>query len=374
MQNVNSCCFVSRIKEIRPIPGADNIELAIIQGWNCIVKKGANMAQDLVIVATTDAIIPEDLANDMQITNYLRKGNRVRTVKLKGVYSECLIIPMTYAPHDEQFIEGDDMMQAMNIFKWEPPVKMVQLSSGVKIRYQENPNFTVYYKFPNAKNVPDMFTEDDVIEVSRKIHGTNARYGIVKKKKPRILDRIKKFFGNPWADYEFVVGSHNVEKGSDSQGYYDTNVWYDIDKHLKIKQKMWTYVKRVHSPNTLGSGIILYGEIYGQGIQRGYDYGISGIQFVGFDVTINGKYLDVNKAFSTICLDLDLDYVDVVYMGPYDKEAIDMYVHNNYIRGTKVPHEGVVVKHVSGQRNKIFKVINPEYLIFGEKHDIGDSH
>jgi hypothetical protein len=30
----------------------------------------------------------------MNVTNYLRKGGRVRTVKLRGVYSECLIIPI----------------------------------------------------------------------------------------------------------------------------------------------------------------------------------------------------------------------------------------------------------------------------------------
>jgi len=49
-------------------------------------------------------------------------------------------------------------------------------------------------------------------------------------------------------------------------------------------------------------------------------------------------------------------------------------VVNNFIPGTKVPHEGIVVKSVSGERSKISKVINPEYLIFGEKNNIGDSH
>jgi len=45
-----------------------------------------------------------------------------------------------------------------------------------------------------------------------------------------------------------------------------------------------------------------------------------------------------------------------------------------YIEDSKVPHEGIVIKYFTGERNKVAKVINPDYLIYGEKHDVGDSH
>jgi hypothetical protein len=61
------------------------------------LKKENLKKDDLTVIATTDAVIPE-LSEKMGVTSYLRKGNRVRTVKLRGVYSECLIIPMTYLP------------------------------------------------------------------------------------------------------------------------------------------------------------------------------------------------------------------------------------------------------------------------------------
>ena len=35
----------------------------------------------------------------------------------------------------------------------------------------DNPNFLVYYKFPNMKNVTGMFTEEDDVQITRKIHG-----------------------------------------------------------------------------------------------------------------------------------------------------------------------------------------------------------
>ena len=92
MENNNSVCYVARINEIKEIPGADNIEQAIVGGWSCITKKGKYNNNDLVIIATTDAIIPEKLSDEMGVTSYLRKGGRLRTVKLKKVYSECLIM------------------------------------------------------------------------------------------------------------------------------------------------------------------------------------------------------------------------------------------------------------------------------------------
>ena len=152
---------------------------------------------NLVIVATTDAVIPQELSDAMEVTNYLRKGGRVRTIKLRGVYSECLIIPFIYAEKlthpKSKWSEGTDMMELLGIFKYEPPVKMIQLESGRKIRYHENPNFLVYYKFPNQKNVPEMFSSGEFVQITRKIHGTNARYGIVKKTKLSFWDKVKKF-------------------------------------------------------------------------------------------------------------------------------------------------------------------------------------
>ena len=376
MENNNSVCYVATINEIRPIEGADNIELAIVGGWSCITKKGEQKEGDLVIIATTDAVIPFELSEKMGVTNYLRNGGRVRTVKLRGVYSECLIIPMKYSklPLLKNYYDGMDLMEVMEIVKYEPPVKMVQLAGGRKIRYQDNPNFHVYYKFPNLKNVPNMFTNEDMVEITRKIHGTNARYGIVKKTKLTFFDKVKKFFGlaDKWIDYEFVVGSHNVEKGSDSNGFYDTNVWYEIDKKYGIKEKLWNYVKNENV--YIGDGITLYGEIYGAGIQKGYDYGLKDIEFVGFDVKECGEYLSTYNAWRVITGELELPYVDILYFGDWTQEVQDKFVFNNFIEGTKVPHEGIVIKYHTGERPKIAKVINPDYLIFAEKHNVGDSH
>lgn len=377
MENLNSVCYVGVIGEVKPIEGADNIELAIVNGWHAITKKGEYEVGNKVVIATTDAIIPVELSDLMEVTNYLRKGQRVRTVKLRGVYSECLLIPFKYlAPKSlvNNVSEGHDMMGILGVTKYEPPVKMVVMSvGGRKFKYHQNPNFHVYHKFPNMKNVPDMFNEDDDVVITRKLHGTNARYGIVRKKKLSILDRIRGWFGNQWVGYEYVVGSHNVEKGSDSQGFYDRNVWEDVAIKYNIREKMWRHVKDVYLPDGIGSGFIIYGEIYGHGIQKNYDYGLEDIRFAGFDVEVDGHYED-NLSQTTHFQCLELDEVETLYTGPWGKEVQDSFVFNNFIEGTKVPHEGVVVKSTDGSRQKIAKVINPDYHIFAEKNNVGDSH
>ena len=374
MENLNSVCYVGRIGEIRPIEGADNIELAIVNGWQAITKKGQHNVDEQVIIATTDAVIPLSISDDLGVTGYLRKGQRVRTVKLRGVYSECLIMPMDLLVFTENTNDGDDMMETLGVVKYEPPVKMVEMSvGGRKIKYHQNPNFHVYHKFPNLKNAPDMFNEEDLVTITRKLHGTNARYGIVRKKRLSLFDRVKKLFGVKWIGYEYVYGSHNVEKGSDSQGFYSTDVWGTVADNYEIKSKLWKFVKTFASEEYLGDGLIIYGEIYGYGIQKNYDYGLEGLRFAGFDVELNGKYLpyhDEKHLFEV----LDLPRVPVLYLGQWSKTEQDKHVFNNMILGTKVPHEGVVVKSVTGDRYKVGKVINPDYSIYGEKHNVGDSH
>ena len=381
MENNNSVCYVATIKEVKAIEGADNIEQVVIGGWNAITKKGEFKEGDLTIIATTDAVIPEKLSESMGVTSYLRKGSRVRTVKLRGVYSECLIIPTKYLSGNltmgdyDFIIDGRDCMETLNITKYEPPVKQIQLASGRKIKWRDNQNFHIYYKFPNLKNVDGMFTEEDDVQITRKIHGTNARYGIVRKSKLSFWDKVKKFFriADEWIDYEYIYGSHNCEKGSDSQGFYSTDVWRTIAEKYDIKAKLWEQAYHFGA-KAIGDGLILYGEIYGAGIQKNYEYGLTDIEFAGFDIKANGEYLPTDTAWFIISADLGLPHVEVLYVGNWNQEMQDSFVFNNFIEGTKVPHEGIVIKHISGERNKVAKVINPDYLIYGEKNDVGDSH
>jgi RNA ligase (TIGR02306 family) len=373
MKNVNSVCFVGKIEEINPIQGADKIVQAVISGWECVIQKDEFVVGENVVIATTDAVIPIELADKLGITNYLKHRKKtgqytVKTTKLKGVYSTATIIKKAHVINDKV---GEDMMKELGIEKYEEPVEQIQLASGKKVRYQKNPNFHVYHKFPNAKNAPNIFTAEDSIVITRKVHGCNARYGIVKKSKLTILDRIKKFFGKKWIEYDFVYGSHEVEKGSDSQGFYSTDVWREVGDRYRIKEKLWRYLD-IFGP--IGEGIILYGEVYGPGIQKYYDYSERELKLVLFDIKLDGEYVG-HELFSLTASILDLPKVEVFYKGKHCNEKIKEFQHNKFISNTKVPEEGVVVKCITGDRAKIAKYINPAYLEFqSKKEDSTDFH
>ena len=381
MENNDSICYCGKITEIKEIPGCDNIMSAKINDWNTIVRKGGYKVGDLVGVAVTDAVLPEEMVTRLDIKSYLRKGNRVRTVRLKGVYSECLVFDI-----DSNYKEGQDLMTDFNVVKYEEPVKMINISVPKvyfkwdkihefkmwkrwinykinsfrkKYSYKENPNFNVYYKFPNFKNVPDIFTEDDQVVITRKIHGTNARYGVVTRSKLKFWSRQKN---------EFVYGSHRVEKGSDSQGFYSTDVWKEIMEKYDLKTKLWDIFGHVED----GGNFILYGEIYGPGIQKNYDYNLKEIEFKAFDIELNGEFID-DFRFQRFCDAINIPRVDYLYQGKWSKQQQESY-SKDFIEGTKIPHEGVVVKSIDGNKRKRAKVVSSEYLIYAEAHNVTDSH
>ena len=161
---------------------------------------------------------------------------------------------------DSNYKEGQDLMTDFNVVKYEEPVKMINISVpkvyfkwnkihklGMwkrwinyqinkfrkKYSYKENPNFNIYYKFPNFKNVPDIFTEEDQVVITRKIHGTNARYGVVKRSNLNIFAKIKHWFTkNPFDLYEFVYGDFHKD--------YDGSLYHYITKLPDMENEFQT--------------------------------------------------------------------------------------------------------------------------------------
>lgn len=375
MENNDSVCYINTVNKVEEIQGADKIELATVNGWKSIVAKGQVKEGDKVLCITTDAVIPQEFGETHGILNYLKKGNRVRTVKLKGVYSECILIPVSVLFSGLNTVKaGTDMMDTFSIYKYQEPEKTVTLPGGRQVRQKDNPNFNKYYKFPNFKNVPHIFTEEDEVVVTRKIHGSNARFGIVRKSSFSLWHKIKKFFNltDKWDDYEYVYGSHNVIKGSDTNGFYSTDIWREVADKYNIKEKLWNWVKLCDI--NIGSGLIIYGEVYGAGVQgEKYNYNLKDRDLVLFDAQLNGEYLN-RDYFVYLSSGLKIPYTESLYAGKFSKEIIDSLVLNQFIPNTKIPHEGVVVAHISGDRHKICKFINPDYLIFSEKHLVPENH
>ena len=68
MRNLAS---VQEISAVKPIEGADAIELVIIKGWQCVAKKGEFKAGDLCIYFEVDSFLPLD-----ERYEFMRRSNR----------------------------------------------------------------------------------------------------------------------------------------------------------------------------------------------------------------------------------------------------------------------------------------------------------
>ena len=79
------------IEDIKPIEGADKIEVAKILGWECVIAKKDNFkGGDMVVYIEVDSILPEKPEYE-----FLRDRKfRVKTIKLRGQISQGLLLPI----------------------------------------------------------------------------------------------------------------------------------------------------------------------------------------------------------------------------------------------------------------------------------------
>lgn len=373
MEIENLVCFSAKIGVVTPIVGADKIEQAQMKGWNSIVGKGTHKEGDEVIVLTQDAVIPILLSEKFEFTNYLKHKqgvNYVKTVRLKGVYSECIILSVADVDSFIGFTPKDGNYQkALGIIKFEEEDKVI-IVAGMRIRKDKaNQHFQVYHKFPNAKNVPTLFELEDEVIITRKIHGTNARFGMLQRTSFAWYEIILKYIGlnvfvNKW---EYVVGSHNTQKNKGTKGFYESDVWKRISDAYQLEEKIKSHID---PDGKSGTGLVLYGEIYGPGIQKGYTYDLKEISVKFFDIVENGLYLNPDEYIAKIS-SMGLPSVEVLYTDKFDPGVIESLVGRN-IAGTTIPEEGIVVKSVDGL--KTAKFINPAYLVHNEKQEGTDFH
>jgi len=386
---------VCEINQVKPLKNCDNLEMVQVKGWNCIVRRDSYKVGDLVIYCPPDSIIPDHIIEQYKL-DYLKKNGRVGTIKLRGYISQGLILNI---PKNSRFKLGQDVKDKLGIKKYEPPlpsyqrqrqsqsiktlfIKLIQrkislrrfvfksiglIKDYLKPRRNKNPLFTIYTDIENIKHYNNLFTNKDMVVITEKVHGTNFRASVLpisigKNWIDNILVWIKIYILKQ--RFEFVYGSHRVQ----ITGHRGRNCFYGEDVYGQIAQKY--KLAEIIPPN-----YILYGEIYGKGIQKGYNYGLSdSLDVVFFDLKKDGKYVNYSE-FKAFCQQRNLPIVPELYIGQFHQEDVQ-----KNITGTSVlcPNqkirEGCVVKSYTEEMHlrlgrKILKCINPEYLLIKDRTD-----
>jgi len=126
---------VQEITNIEPIEGADRIEVARILGWRVVVGKDMHLKPgDRVAYFETDSLLP---AYDPRYKSFQKRGQKtmivgsmevtghvLRTVKLRGVYSQGLIMRLDELGFRYTPAVGTDITDKANVLKYEEPLPM----------------------------------------------------------------------------------------------------------------------------------------------------------------------------------------------------------------------------------------------------------
>jgi RNA ligase (TIGR02306 family) len=318
---------IRRISSLSPIPNADFIELAKVDGWQVIVKKGEFEVNDLVVYFEIDSFVPTFvcpfLKNQREYNSVM--GSHLKTIKLKGVISQGLILPRSVCT-SVLHKEGMDVTSELEVQLYEKPIP-AQLSGIAK------------------GNFPSFIPKTD-------------------------QERIQNISDELWSKYR-TVQWEVTEKldGSSMTMYFKDGMFGVCSRNLELdrSQENNTFVQVASAYEDLMSefeaNIAVQGELVGPGIQ-GNHYRLSKPEFYLYNVyDIDAqRYISPAKA-RVMAIQLDMHYVPVIHektLLPETKEEVLMSADSfSWLNDSLIPNEGVVYKSSLGS----FKAISNKWLL-----------
>jgi len=271
---------IAEITYIKPIEGADAIECAIVNGgWPVVVKKGEYQVNDLAIYLEIDSWVPHELAPFLSKGQEPReyngvKGERLKTVKLRGQVSQGLLLPSTILNELGLWpLVGDpvghNLTNQLSIQKWEPPIPS-QLQGKMRGNF---PHFIPKTDQERCQNLrKDIFDthKDDVYEVTTKLDGSSMTVYV--------------------KDGEVHVCSRNIDL-IETEG----NTFWNTAREQNIIDTL------LELSSEKGEEYAIQGELIGEGIQ-GNPEKLTGHKFFLFDIysITAGRYLKADERYSIL--------------------------------------------------------------------------
>jgi hypothetical protein len=120
---------VQVVTALQPIAGADRVVLASVLGWRCVVGLNEFRPGDLAIYVEVDTVLDGDNPAFAQFApqGHPEKPRRIRTKKLRGVYSQGLLLPLEraafYGVDVASLAVGTDLTATMKALKYIMPTE-----------------------------------------------------------------------------------------------------------------------------------------------------------------------------------------------------------------------------------------------------------
>lgn len=244
--------YVCKVKNIRPAPNADRLNLCEVFGNTTVVDKSVN-EHDLYLYLPTDGQISIEFGtvNDL----FRRKdseGNpaggfidpdkrNIRAISIRGNRSDGLVLPLTTLSSfgDTNALREGDIVSVFNghviAEKYIPSVasgssKTPKGQKGKTTKSKEliAPLFKEHIDTAQlAYNLADFHT-GDLVEITRKLHGTSQRTAHL----PTLKGYTRTFWdwlfrrpGKPIYEYDYISGTRHTVLESWDGGFYGDNAF-----------------------------------------------------------------------------------------------------------------------------------------------------
>lgn len=323
---------IELISEIKPHPNADKLELAKVLGYTCIVEKGKYTAGDAIVLIQPDTVLPDKPWAEM----FKKRGNRVKAMKLRGVYSFSIVM----SPYDvldafffaDQFGNfkdniGKEVSDLIGVTKYEAPTPQ-QLDAKGPLPFGLGK--TDEERYQNFLDLP--FGEP--VNVTLKIDGQSATYYCYKDRQT--------------GEWHTGICSRSLEMKPECNNNYTR-----INNKYDILSKLLNYC------SFRDVSLALRGEVFGSNIQKSNNnpHSTLPLDFAAFNVynfdTFQYECVGSEHYYTNVCNKIEVPSVPLIETTTLTPELIKKYSEDL----TKIddkPFEGVVIKHQFGS----FKIIN----------------
>lgn len=384
MEDKRALAHIEKIEWVKPIEGADNIELIGVLGWVCIAKRGEFQSGDLAVYIEIDSKCPD---SDGRFEFLAAKHYKVKTMKLGKfhVISQGLALPLeefpelngkvigtdvtddlkiTYSSEDDlkrktTAIDPDAKYKAMSrrrpeLFKKPIVRKIMRYTIGKRLmfllfgRKKDNPK-----KFPDwivrtdetrIENAPFYLGMKEPFIVTEKLDGTSCTFAV---------NRLKKGKDK----FEFIVCSRNVRQADRNQEcYHESNIYWELADKYNI-ESILTHFAKVNKYDK----VVLQGE--GIGYVQGNPYKLKSNSLYIFNLIVDGVRFGTEE-MADFCWKHELHSVPIVAKVnklPNEMEDMKLNAEGFSVINPKVKREGLVYRSVDGRKS--FKNVSREYLL-----------
>ena len=370
---------IQRVSAILPIEGADAIEIAVINSWRVVTKKGEYKPGDLCIYCEIDSFLPiREEFEFLRKSSYKKMGDvegfRLKTIKLRGQISQGLILPLSVlegpdemkigvseqpwgdqlqvGPYDDATVieEGVDVTALLGIIKYEAPIP-ASLAGKVKGGF---PGFIRKTDEERIQNMTKEFErmKEESYYVTEKLDGSSATY----------------YF----RDGVFGVCSRNLELADPGEFEPGMVMCEDGVERPKKENTFWKVAKELFIEEKLGTleeNYAIQGELIGEGIQ-GNPYKIKGHTLRIFNVFNIDKqeYLSLDgmvRFLEEINVDDNpLELVPIIkydYKLPPTVDEVLMQAEGKSALNNQTEREGIVIRN--HDKSVSFKAISNTFLL-----------